>query len=363
MDTRTQEDARLEPAFQVLRAGIAQRAFPGAAAAVTLGGKLLACRGVGRFTYEPDSPEVTAENIFDLASLTKVLATTTMAMVLYERGELDLDAPVAGVLPEFAAEDARRRDVSARMLLAHTSGLPAYVRLFEHASSRDELLLAACRTPLQAAPGERTVYSDIGFIVLGELLRRVADEGLDTFCQREIFGPLGMARTGFRPQLALKTSIPPTENDTSFRHRVIQGEVHDENASVMGGVAGHAGLFAPAGDVARFAECMLRGGAPILRRETITVFLAPQPSQTGTNTRGLGWDFPSQPSQSGRYFTRTSYGHLGFTGTSLWVDRERGLSVTLLSNRTWPERASQEIKRVRPAFHDAVVEALGLRYA
>jgi CubicO group peptidase (beta-lactamase class C family) len=280
-----------------------------------------------------------------------------MAMLLYQRGQLDLEMPVATIVPEFGGADPRRDQVTLRMLLAHSSGLPGYEPLFQRASTPEQVLAAACATPLDAEPGTRAEYSDIGFIVLGEALARLAREPLDTSCQREIFGPLGMARTCFRPPLAWKHQIPPTEDDRTYRHRVVQGEVHDENASAMGGVTGHAGVFSTAGDLATFAHCLLRGGAPILRADTVERFTMCDASPPGTS-RALGWDTPSQPSQSGRLFSTRSFGHLGFTGTSLWIDPERRLAVALLTNRTWPDRASQAIKQVRQAFHDAVAEAL-----
>jgi CubicO group peptidase (beta-lactamase class C family) len=345
-------------AFEVLRQGIADRAFPGCAAAVSYRGKLAALKGVGRFTYEENAPEIQAETIFDLASVSKVVATTAMAMLLYERGHLELETPVASIVPEFSAgRDERRKQVTIRMLLAHSSGLPAYEKLFQKAHNRSELVKSAISTPLTADPGIRAEYSDIGFIVLGELLGRIADEPLDRFCQRELFGPLGLAHTCFCPPANWKQNIPPTEDDREFRRRIVQGEVQDENASVMKGVAGHAGLFAPASNVALFAETMLNAGSPIFRPETVALFTRREAAPVGTS-RALGWDTPSSPSQSGRHFSAGSFGHLGYTGTSLWIDPARHLSVTLLSNRTWPDRSSQRIKEVRPRFHDAVVEAL-----
>ena len=345
----TNQDARFARAWQVLRQAIAERAFPAAAVAITHGGELVALRGFGRFTYQSEAFEVKAGTIFDLASVSKVVATTAMAMILYERGQLDLDIPVAAVVPEFG-----KHEITFRMLLDHSSGLPAYEKLFQQAHTREELLKAAFETPLAYEPGERTEYSDIGFIVLGEALERMAGERIDSFCQREVFGPLGMTRTCYRVPRELRGQVPPTEQDTWFRHRVIQGEVQDENAWVMGGVSGHAGVFAPAEDVARFALCMLRGGAPILRANTVELFITPS-----NGSRALGWDTPSQPSSSGQYFSSRSFGHLGYAGTSLWCDPERELSVTLLTNRTWPDRSSQLIKQVRPAFHDTIVECLG----
>ncbi len=351
-----QED-RFRAAFGILENAVAVRAFPACSLAVTFRGELVADKALGHFTYNPASPEVNPATLFDLASLTKTVATTTMTMILYERGLLDLDAPVTAIVPEFAGVDSRRQEVTLRMLLAHSSGLPAYEKLFLRAHARESLLQAAFATGLTADPGTHAEYSDIGFIILGIALERLADESLDAFCQREIFGPISMTHTTFNPGVTLKDAIPPTADDHTFRHRIIQGEVQDENASVLGGIAGHAGLFATVDDLAIFAHTMLNGGYPILRPETVELFSSR--SSTPENTsRALGWDTPSTPSQSGKYFSSRSFGHLGYTGTSLWIDPERQTSIALLTNRTWPDCENQAIKQVRPAFHDAVMEAL-----
>jgi len=347
---------RLGPALEILRKGIAERAFPGATFAVVHRGQLVGLDSEGRFTYEPKSSPVQPQTVWDLASLTKVIATTTMAMWLYERGQLQLDVPIVDLAGEFDTADPRRRHVTTRMLLTHTSGLPGYERLFERARTSDEFIQAAFALPLVADPGTKTEYSDIGFIIIGVLLERLAGESLDRFCQREIFQPLGMAKATFNPPRDWRTAIPPSNDDHDFRHRIIQGEVQDENAWVMGGVAGHAGLFGNAYDVALFAHCVLQGGAPVLRRETVDTFSR---RQAGT-TRALGWDTPTPPSQSGHYFSPRSIGHLGYAGTSLWIDPARELAVVLLTNRTWPDRGSQKIKTVRPSFHDAIVRCLGI---
>jgi CubicO group peptidase (beta-lactamase class C family) len=356
------QESQFARAFALLREAIEQRAFPGAALAVTHRGALIASQGFGRFTYDSTSPEVRADTVFDVASVTKVVATTAIAMLLYERGLLHLESPVTSILPDFVSlappqQRAAREAVTVRMLLAHSSGLPAYVKLFETARTRDEFIGAALTTSLVAPPGSKSDYSDIGFILVGEILARLAGSPLDVFAQKEIFAPLGMSRTCFNPPADWKSAIPPTEEDRTFRHRVVQGEVNDENAWVMGGVAGHAGLFAPATDVARFAECMLRGGSPILKPPTVELFTRRESSPIGTS-RALGWDTPSQPSSSGAHFSPRSFGHLGFTGTSLWIDPDRQLTVALLTNRTWPDRSSQAIKQIRPLVHDAIVEAL-----
>ena len=357
-----QQDKQFSRAFAVIREAIEQRAFPAATLAVTHRGSLIALRGFGRFTYEDDAPVVQPDTIFDLASVTKVVATTAVAMLLHERGQLPLDIPLGHFLPDFVAraprhQQATREAVTLLMLLAHSSGLPAYEKLFEVAGSRDELVRAALTTRLVAAPGARAEYSDVGFILLGEVLARQAGVALDLFARQEIFIPLGMTHTRFNPPAEWKPGIPPTEDDRTFRKRVIQGEVNDENASVMGGTAGHAGVFAPAIDIARFAECMLRGGATILKPETVQLFTRRAESPAGSS-RALGWDTPSPPASSGTHFSAGSFGHLGFTGASLWIDPARQLSVTLLTNRTWPNRMSQAIRQVRPLVHDAIVEAL-----
>jgi CubicO group peptidase (beta-lactamase class C family) len=322
-------------------------------------------QAIGRFTYEPGAPHVEPDTVFDLASLTKVLATTTAVMLLYDRRQLGLDVPLTEWLPEFAAadpSDARRSRVTLRMLLDHSSGLPAYVRLFESVSDRLAMIEACLRQPLTTDPGTRTEYSDIGFIILGYLVETITRERLDSYCQNEIFAPLGMSATRFCPEDRMRAAVPPTEDDRSFRHRIIQGEVHDENAFVMGGIAGHAGLFSNALDPLRLAACMLANGvtpsgSQLFSAQTVARFAEPAHQPSGTS-RALGWDTPSVPSSSGSFFSRHSIGHLGFTGTSLWIDLDAGIAVTLLTNRTWPDRSSQAIRELRPCFHDTIRQEL-----
>lgn len=369
------QDEIFSGAFSIIHDAIAKRAFPAASIAVTHQGRLVALKALGHFVYEDNGdaprlaafarrgiPDVEVITLFDLASVTKIVATTTMAMLLYERGLLELDAPIIGAIPDFLVDscgeaDPRRLEVTFRMLLAHSSGLPAYEKLFLKAHTRDELLRAAFTMPLSSVPGARAEYSDIGFIILGAALERIAQEPLGTFCQREVFGPLGMTRTTFNPPAEMRAIIPPTADDTTLRNHIVQGEVQDENSCVLGGIAGHAGLFATAEDLARFAHAMLLGGSSILRPETVSLFTRRESTPAGTS-RALGWDTPSAPSQSGKYFGPNSYGHLGYTGTSVWIDPDRQLSLTLLTNRTWPDCANQAIQQVRPRFHDAVMEAI-----
>lgn len=353
--------SRFTAARAVLEQAVSEHAFPGAAYGVLLDGNVVLLDSVGNFTYESDSAAVTPETIYDLASVTKVFATTSASMLLFDRGILDLDTPLGEILPGFvigSEHTAERAHVTIRMLLAHSSGLPAYARLFEQHSSANALLRACLQMPLEVPPGTRADYSDIGFILLGKALEVLSGDHLARFCQREIFTPLGVNSTYFCPPSSLGVTIPPTVNDVAFRKRIIQGEVHDENASVLGGCSGHAGLFANVPDVLTFADCILSGGLTrtghqLFQPSTVQLFAARQAEPDGTS-RALGWDTPTEPSSSGKFFSPSSIGHLGYTGTSLWIDRNRKLAVVLLTNRTWPDRASKIIQQVRPAFHDAI---------
>jgi len=345
----------------VLQQAIAQRVFPGAAWGVLQHGEIRAIEGIGRFTYDDDAPAVQAETVFDLASVSKVVATTAAAMVLADRDLLHLDTRLGDILPGFvvgAEPGSGKIRVTLRMLLAHSSGLPGYVQLFRDDSTPEALLRDALHLPMEAAPGTRTEYSDIGYILLGKAIEVLSGETLDKFCAKTIFDPLGLRHTTFNPPAEWRSAIPPTERDTSFRKRVIQGEVQDENAWVLGGVAGHAGVFSNVADLLTLARCILEngrgpGGDPIFQAGTVKTFATPQ--STG---RALGWDVPTPPSSSGRYFGPRSIGHLGYAGTSIWIDPDQELAVVLLTNRTWPDRSNDAIRQVRPAFHDAVVEAL-----
>jgi len=356
-DVTGSQEQRFATAFSLVNDAITRRSFPGAVLAVTYRGEQVAHRAFGRFTYEVDSPLVLRETLWDLASLTKVICTTSMAMLLYERGKLDLDSKVAELLPEFEdGVDTRREAVTVRMLLTHSSGLPAHRKFYLELAGREAITSAAMRVPLEAAPMKRMEYSDIGFILLGQILEGIAGERMEEFCAREVFSPLRL-NVMFGRHSAVIAGVPPTENDTAYRHRVVQGEVHDQNTFAMGGVAPHAGLFGDALSVARFAECMVSGGWPLFKPETVRLFTTREVEPDGTS-RALGWDTPSGTSQSGTKFSKHSFGHTGFTGTSVWCDAERRLSVTMLTNRTWPDALDNSIKQARPKIHDAIVDAL-----
>ncbi|MGO8758610.1 MAG: serine hydrolase domain-containing protein [Terracidiphilus sp.] len=358
---------RFEGVYRVLEDAIQAKAFPGCAFGVLAGGEVALAGALGRFTYEPESPAVNAETVYDVASLTKVAATTAVAMLLAQRGQLELDAPLGELLPGFVegrggGDPARR--VTLKHLLAHNSGLPGYVELFRNAAHADALLDACLRLPLEAEPGTRAEYSDPGFILLGKALETRMDEPLDAWLRRKVYGPLGMAATGFCPAAERRGSIPPTEEDTSFRHWRIQGEVQDENAWALGGVAGHAGLFSNVPDLLRFSRAVLAaatdsdhaGERHLFDPATLKRFTERQ--KPAGSSCALGWDTPSKDSSSGNCFSVHSIGHLGYSGCSLWIDLDAAIGVVLLTNRTWPDRKSQSIRAVRPAFHDAVRESL-----
>ena len=358
---------RFAVAYGVLGAAIAQRAFPGCAFGVLAGGKVILQDALGRFTYDADSPAVTPQTSYDIASLTKVAATTAAAMLLHQRGRLDLDMPVAELLPGFVVgrpPGTWSRHVTIRHLLAHSSGLPAYTEFFRGAHTPAALFRACLELEFEARPGERAEYSDPGFILLGKALEVLMQEPLGSWTRREIFHPLELSATGFAPLRYLAQNIPPTENDTTFRQRIIQGEVQDENAFVLGGIAGHAGLFSNVPDLLRFADEILRAvrtkgdnrAEGLFTAATVELFAQRQKPEG--SSRALGWDTPSDDSSSGRHFSSQSIGHLGYSGCSLWIDLAADIAVVLLTNRTWPDRRNQAIRAVRPAFHDAVREPL-----
>jgi len=361
-------NTRLAPAYALLERAVADGAFPGGVLAVGYRGQM-AVHAFGKQSYDAGAAAVTPETIYDAASLTKTVVTTTLAAMLAETGRLDLNAPVERYLPEWAGQSGdwpaaagRRSRVTVRHLLTHTSGLPAHREYFKSAQARSDVVARALAEPLEGEPGAKSVYSDIGFILLGEMLERLTGRPLEQMARELIFAPLGIAGTMFNPPEELRARIAPTENDSAFRKRLVLGEVHDENAWVMGGVSGHAGMFSIAEDLAVFCQMLINGGQyahqRVLRRTTIAQFTAAD--SLSANTRTLGWNVPTPDSSSGRYFSPRSFGHTGFTGTSMWVDPDQQLFVVLLTNRVHPTRQNDKIQQVRPALHDSVVTALGL---
>lgn len=343
----------------IVAVGLAEGAAPGATVAIGRFGRLVHLRGYGALDYAPDSPPSVPTSLYDLASLTKVVATTTVAMTLEEEHRLDLDRPVRSYLPEFNAAD--KATITSRMLLTHSGGLEAGAPLSLKYRGRTEFLEQINARPVRAVPGTTTVYSDWDMVVLQAVLERITGSPLDQLAYERIFLPLGMNDTRFVPDTsvaALRKRIAPTAVDTS-RGGVLQGTVHDGNAWAMGGVAGHAGLFSSARDLATFAQMLLNGGAyngaHILSPSTVARWTA---RQSATSSRSLGWDTPAQGSSAGMYFSPRSFGHTGFTGTSIWIDPERSLFVVLLTNRVNTHGISTRHAQLRRDIADAVQQAV-----
>jgi len=367
--TDARGDAQLQPAYEVIEKAIADKAFPGATLAVGYRGKV-AIHAFGKLSYDAKAAKVRPTTMYDIASLTKVVATTTLVAKLAEGDfpvPLDLDAKIERYLPEWARgpQPEWRHRVTVRHLLTHTSGLPPFKEYWRTSKNKQDTLTKIFAEPLEYEPGTKEVYSDLGIILMAEIIERLTGRTLDDLANGFIFSPLGMKDSMYKPPKKLWPSIAPTEIDNNFRHRLVQGEVHDENAFAIGGVSGHAGVFSTAPDLAALCQMLLNGGVyahrRILRRATVAQFTTPQQLSGGART--LGWAVPTPGGLSGHYFSAHSFGHTGFTGTSIWIDPERQLFVVFLTNRVHPTRENQKIQQVRRDLHDAVMQALGFATA
>lgn len=345
--------------------GIAQGIYPGAVVVVGRADTILYSKGYGRFTWSRTSsvPDP-ATSLWDLASVSKVVGTTTAAAVLVDEGRLDLDAPVSSYVPEFSG--AGKDQVTVRMLLDHTSGLPPYAPLYREATTIPGALQRLFKVPLSREPGQSPLYSDLNAMLAGLVVEKVSGEGLDAFADSAIFQPLGMSTTRYRPGSTDQPNVVPT---SVFKGKPVAGVVNDQNARVLGGVAGHAGLFSTGIDLAHFAQGWLRDSTraskPWLDPSTLDQFLERQPA---SGTRALGWDTPPASGDTalsayGQCATATTIGHTGWTGTVLWLDRSQNLFVIFLTNRSYAPRAPKQsfaqLKLVRSQVSDAVRAALG----
>lgn len=339
----------------IITRGIIEGAAPGATAAVGRHGRLVHLKAYGVMAHT-DSSAVNVNTIYDMASLTKVIATNTAAMILEEEGKLDLNRTVASYLPEFNAPD--KSAITVRMLLTHRGGLEAFAPLYKTFRGREQYLQQINARPLVYVPGTKAIYSDWEMMLMQFVIERVTGTTLDKFVAERVFGPLGMTQTMFTPDSTLLMRIAPTEFD-STRGGVVRGFVHDENAWALGGVSGHAGLFSTAPDLAIFAQMLLNGGTykgvRILKPSTIARWTA---RQDQGSSRALGWDTPSDKSSSGHYFSAHSFGHTGFTGTSIWIDPERGIFVILLTNRVNETRQNNRHIPLRRDVADAVQKSI-----
>ena len=342
-------------AAEVVQRGVNEHAFPAAVVEVGRSDTVLWQQAFGRLDFDADAPATRADTIFDLASLTKVIATTSLVMRLVERGTLALDLPIRERIPEWRGRD--REHVLLRSLLSHSSGLTAWLPFFRDYSGRQDFQHAICALPLEYEPDTQSIYSDLGFMLLGFIAEDAGDDPfarqVDHLLRRITARPLL-----FNPPADLRSNIAPTEHD-AWRGRRLVGEVHDENCWALGGAAGHAGLFGTAGAVGDFARAMLGAlngtDGRLGRVKTVRTFV----TRAGVpGSRALGWDTMLPTSSCGTRMSASAFGHTGFTGTTLWIDPERGIYVVFLTNRVNPTRENTAIQRVRPALHDAVIAAV-----
>lgn len=358
-----------DPITRLLYEGSQAGVFPGAVLFVRQRGRVRIHQAIGKISFLPNSPSVQTNTIYDLASLTKPLATVSSILLLIQEGKLTLSQSVDTILEE--THNFPLGKISLQHLLSHQSGLSArslFYQLFsptfptepEFRHERNQAVLdMILKEPITQVSSSTSVYSDLGYIILGFVVERVAEQSLADYSQKRIFRCVGANPLDFgihQIQDDFSFRIAPTEEDP-WRGHLLQGEVHDENAAALGGIAGHAGLFGTAEAVGQVTKAWLDsylGKPSVFEKELVRQFVKAQPETSW----GLGWDTPSHPSSSGQWFSPESFGHLGFTGTSIWIDPIRELEVIFLSNRVHPTRDNQAIKTFRPKLHDAIIQEL-----
>jgi len=345
-------------ADELMNNAVKDSAFPGGVLLVGYRGKVIYNKAFGNFTYDPKSKKVNTNSLFDIASLTKVTATTPAAMLLCDEGKLNLDDLVIKYLPEFG--NSGKEKITIRNLLLHNSGLPSFKPFYKTCKNAKEEIAAIMNCELEFEPGTKYLYSDLGMIVLQKVIEKIAKMPLDRFIQTRLFVKLGMNNTMFNPPKYRKNECLPTEIDNYWRNKLIQGEVHDETAYLLKGVSGNAGLFSTAADLAVYVNTLLNDGVydnkVIFNPEIVKAWTT---RQSNHSSRGLGWDTKTDDkSSSGTKFSKNSFGHTGFTGTSIWADKDKKLFVILLTNRVYPNRNNSRLSTLRPKIHDAVVKAV-----
>jgi beta-N-acetylhexosaminidase len=357
------EDKKFVKVDSIINTAVQDSAFPGAVLLVAQNGKILYEKAYGHFTYSDTVGPVQLNTMYDLASLTKVIATTTATMICYDRGLFKLDDKVAKYLPKFGRNG--KENVTIRNLLVHDSGLRPDVNYHDFTNLKNPkpaIFNAIYNDSLVYPTGTKMVYSDLNFITMAKIIETITHKPLNVFTKENIFDPMGMTSTMFNPPSSLRSRIAPTEHDTTWRHRQVWGTVHDETSALLGGVAGHAGLFSDAGDLAKLLQMLLQKGEYQGRRyikaSTVEMFIK---KQSDLSSRALGWDTKSPApnySSAGHYFSDLSYGHTGFTGTEVWTDPTKNLFAIFLTNRVFPTRKNEKIRYVRPAVYDAVYQAV-----
>jgi CubicO group peptidase (beta-lactamase class C family) len=379
LDSPVRADDKAAPDFgriaQILEAAIKDHAFPGCSVAVGNHQKVLLARGFGHLDYEGGA-EVTADTIYDLASVTKIVGATSVVITLVHEGKLSIDDPVSKYVPEFldAAKDekekAQRAKVTVAHLMTHSSGLPAWEPLYKKASTYGETIKQVIATPLEVEPGTREAYSDLGVILLGEIASRVGGKPLAELEKERVFKPIGMHDTMRNPPADLMGRIAPTEKKSGGRDispdapqaGYWRGVVHDENARHAEGLTAHAGLFSTASDMARWSAEWLkgaRGESAIFPKPLVEQFTRRQ-NIVNDSSRALGWDTPPS-SQAGKKLSMHAFGHTGFTGTYVYIDPDADLYIVLLTNAVHPKRGNLKVLQIRRAVADAAIDAAGKR--
>lgn len=359
----------------IIETSILNRDFPSAVIIIGNDKDIFYQNAYGRLTYDDDAKATTMNTIYDLASVTKVIATTSAIMKLYDEGRIDLNAHVVDFIPEFASND--KSDITIMNLLLHNSGLTAWTPFYERDTSAEQVRAEIYGCSKEYPTASKTIYSDYNAVLLGDIVEKITGTKLNVYCRKNIFEPLGMTDSDFLVPISFNYRIAPTENDTYWRHELLVGYVHDETAALLEGVSGNAGLFSTAPDLFKFMQMMLNHGLYVDPRKvpaiakydtlfnpnTIDLFTTKVTGLGYDNTRALGWDTKPEatkyPPQCGNKFSQNCFGHTGYTGTSVWCDKEKKLIVIFLTNRVYPKRGNEEIKNIRPKIHDEVCKILG----
>jgi CubicO group peptidase (beta-lactamase class C family) len=359
---------------EIISGGIMSGSFPGAQVLIGNERDILYNKSYGNFTYDENSPVVTDYTMYDLASVTKVLATTSAIMKLYDQRKFNLSDKVSYYIPEFGSNG--KEDITILNLLIHNSGLTAFVPFYKYYSNSEEVMDAIYNAELEYPTGSQSVYSDLNAVILGKLVEKISGKDLNQYCIDNIFLPLDMQNTMFVPDDSRKDKIAPTEEDTYWRGRLLQGEVHDETTSMLNGVSGNAGLFSNARDIYKLMSVLLNDGryynpyTRSLKEErmfdefTVELFTKKYTDVLYENSRALGWDTKPLDSSTkyripcGELISENCFGHTGYTGTSVWCDRERKIIVILLTNRVYPSRSNYGIRDIRPEIHNAAIEII-----
>jgi CubicO group peptidase (beta-lactamase class C family) len=360
---------------EIINNAVSAHDFPSAVLVIGNSKEVIYQNAYGRLTYDEDAQAASFNTIYDLASVTKVIATTSAIMKLYDEGKIDLNASVASYIPQFAVNG--KGDITVTNLLLHNSGLTAWTPFYQLYSTPEEVRNAIYTCSKEYQTGTQTIYSDYNAVLLGDIVEKITGQKLDKYCKENIFNPLGMTDTDFLIHTSQDFRIAPTEYDTYWRNQLLIGYVHDETAAMLEGIAGNAGLFSTGPELFKFMQMMMNKGRYIdarrvpaknvfqvmFKEETVDLFTTKVTGLGYSNSRALGWDTKPEatkyPPPCGYKFSQSSFGHTGYTCTSVWADKDKDLIIVLLTNRVYPKRGNEEIRNVRPKVHDEVCKILG----